>query len=307
MGVIDGFSAARMLEIEQASVVSGSVDSSGELRLETEGGTVINAGNVMPALSTLMPALRDFLYPVGHLYFSVNETSPETLFGGTWVSWGMGKVPVGVDLTQTEFNSVEKTGGEKTHLLTGAESGLKGHNHEQNPHNHEQNPHNHTQNPHNHTQTAHNHTQDSHNHGNTLSNATGASASHTHGLTTAVAAIYAGYWRARTALTAWTASNSGGVSAPGGDTGSKTGSAALFGNTDAPSATNTTTITNSATVSTNQAATAVNNAVVATNQVATAVNQATTAKNVAVADASATQAHNNLQPFVTCYMWKRTA
>lgn len=47
------------------------------------------------------------------------ETNPSQIFGfGTWVLWGAGKVPVGVDTTQTEFNVVEKTGGEKTHTLS---------------------------------------------------------------------------------------------------------------------------------------------------------------------------------------------
>lgn len=49
---------------------------------------------------------------------SVNNVNPTTLFGGTWISWGSGRVPVGVDTSQTEFNTVEKTGGEKTHQLT---------------------------------------------------------------------------------------------------------------------------------------------------------------------------------------------
>ena len=44
---------------------------------------------------------------------SVNNVNPGTLFGGTWVAWGSGRVPVGVDTTQTEFKTVEKTGGSK--------------------------------------------------------------------------------------------------------------------------------------------------------------------------------------------------
>ena len=44
---------------------------------------------------------------------SVNSTNPTNLFGGTWVTWGAGRVPVGIDTSQTEFASVEKTGGEK--------------------------------------------------------------------------------------------------------------------------------------------------------------------------------------------------
>lgn len=55
----------------------------------------------------------DFMYPIGSIYFSVNSTNPSKWFGGTWVSWGTGRVPVGVDTSQTEFNTVEKTGGSK--------------------------------------------------------------------------------------------------------------------------------------------------------------------------------------------------
>lgn len=61
------------------------------------------------------------LYPVGSIYMSVNNTNPSTFFGGTWVSWGAGRVPVGVDANDTDFETVEKTGGEKTHTLTVSE------------------------------------------------------------------------------------------------------------------------------------------------------------------------------------------
>lgn len=63
-------------------------------------------------------ATFDKIYPVGSIYMSVNSTNPKNLFGGTWVAWGTGRVPVGIDTSQTEFASVEKTGGEKTHKLT---------------------------------------------------------------------------------------------------------------------------------------------------------------------------------------------
>lgn len=69
----------------------------------------------------------DKVYPIGSIYMSVNSTSPATLFGGTWVRWGNGRIPIGVDTSQTEFNTVEKTGGEKTHTLTAAE--MPQHNH----------------------------------------------------------------------------------------------------------------------------------------------------------------------------------
>lgn len=51
------------------------------------------------------------MYPVGSIYMSVNATNPSAYFGGTWVAWGSGRVPVGVNTSDSNFNTVEKTGG----------------------------------------------------------------------------------------------------------------------------------------------------------------------------------------------------
>jgi microcystin-dependent protein len=53
-----------------------------------------------------------------------------------------GKIPVGLDSTQTEFDALAETGGAKTHTLTSAE--MPSHTHTQNSHNHTQNAHGHT-------------------------------------------------------------------------------------------------------------------------------------------------------------------
>lgn len=58
-------------------------------------------------------------YYVGKIIFDTANVNPATYLGfGTWVLWGAGKVPVGVDTADTDFSTVEKTGGEKTHTLT---------------------------------------------------------------------------------------------------------------------------------------------------------------------------------------------
>ena len=60
-------------------------------------------------------------YPVGSIYMSATLSTPTQVasaIGGTWMAWGAGRVPVGVDASQTEFDTVEETGGEKTHTLT---------------------------------------------------------------------------------------------------------------------------------------------------------------------------------------------
>jgi len=53
-------------------------------------------------------------YPVGAIYISVVNTSPATLFGGTWVAFGVGQVLVGINTSDTIFDVVEETGGAKT-------------------------------------------------------------------------------------------------------------------------------------------------------------------------------------------------
>lgn len=61
------------------------------------------------------------MYPVGSIYMSVNATNPSAYFGGTWVAWGAGRVPVGINTSDGNFNTVEKTGGTATVALSAAQ------------------------------------------------------------------------------------------------------------------------------------------------------------------------------------------
>ena len=62
--------------------------------------------------------LLDIFYPVGVIYESTSSTSPATIMGGTWERFGNGRVLVGVSENESEFNSVNQSGGSKTHTLT---------------------------------------------------------------------------------------------------------------------------------------------------------------------------------------------
>ena len=79
-------------------------------------------------LSDIVSSVGKALYPVGAIYMSTANVNPSTFITGTtWVAWGSGRVPVGVDTSDTSFNTVEKTGGEKTHTLT--ENEMPAHKH----------------------------------------------------------------------------------------------------------------------------------------------------------------------------------
>jgi hypothetical protein len=74
-------------------------------------------------------------WPIGSVFISVVSTNPATLLGiGTWSEFAAGRVLVGLDAGQTEFDTVEETGGAKTHTLTTAE--MPAHTHTQDAHNH---------------------------------------------------------------------------------------------------------------------------------------------------------------------------
>lgn len=58
---------------------------------------------------------------------SVNDVSPEEFLGGTWERWSQGRVPVGVDESDEDFEKPNLINGEKKHTLTKDE--MARHNH----------------------------------------------------------------------------------------------------------------------------------------------------------------------------------
>jgi hypothetical protein len=80
----------------------------------TSAGKIYLGGVTLASMATLM----GFIYPVGSVVTLGVSTNPATLFGvGTWTAIA-GKVIVGIDAGQTEFDTLNETGGAKTHTIT---------------------------------------------------------------------------------------------------------------------------------------------------------------------------------------------
>jgi len=65
------------------------------------------------ATTAFVQAALAAAYPVGSIYINAtSSTNPATLLGfGTWVAFGAGRVPVGLDAGNAAFDTAEETGG----------------------------------------------------------------------------------------------------------------------------------------------------------------------------------------------------
>ena len=91
---------------------------------KTNSDTTTIAGklNELEAALTSATNLLPYVYPVGAIYWSRRDTSPASLFGGTWT-----QIQNRFLLTAGGSYAVNSTGGEATHTLTVAEMGRHDH------------------------------------------------------------------------------------------------------------------------------------------------------------------------------------
>lgn len=73
--------------------------------------------------AAIAAAILNF-HPVDSLYFTATNINPGTFLGGTWAQFGAGRVLVGVDTGQVEFDTAGETGGEKRVTLKADETGV---------------------------------------------------------------------------------------------------------------------------------------------------------------------------------------
>ena len=85
---------------------------------KVSGNSLFNLASTPSGAGYLPAANLLAAFPVGSIYINVTGANPGTFLGGTWVAFGSGKVLVGLDSEDEAFDTAEKPGGEKTHILT---------------------------------------------------------------------------------------------------------------------------------------------------------------------------------------------
>jgi microcystin-dependent protein len=76
----------------------------------------------------LAQSAAEAAWPVGSIYIGVTSTNPATLLGvGTWTAFAAGRMLIGLNSGDGDFDTAEETGGAKTHTLT--EANLAAHDH----------------------------------------------------------------------------------------------------------------------------------------------------------------------------------
>ena len=86
-----------------------------------QDGETIATAERMNHIEDGIADLYNAIFPVGQIVIKGDNEDYTNWLGFTWERTAVGKVLVGIDSTDTDFNTIGKTGGEKTHTLTVAE------------------------------------------------------------------------------------------------------------------------------------------------------------------------------------------
>lgn len=100
-----------------AGAISSKADIASPTFTGTPAGPTATAGSNTTQLANtaFVTAALSAVYPVGSIYINAGvSTNPNTLLGfGTWEAFGAGRVLVGLDSSDTLFDTLEETGGSK--------------------------------------------------------------------------------------------------------------------------------------------------------------------------------------------------
>jgi len=115
--------------VNNAALSADSVDdstielSSNALRIKDIGVTTAKiADDAIIASKIAAGALTDAVYPIGSIFITVTNYADSAavvnaIGGTTWASFGAGRVLVGQNSSDSDFNSAEEEGGSKTKAL----------------------------------------------------------------------------------------------------------------------------------------------------------------------------------------------
>jgi hypothetical protein len=108
-----------------ATAVATKADTASPTFTGTPVAPTASAGTNTTQLSTTafvtaaIAAAKEALYPVGSIYVNAGvTTNPATLLGfGTWTAFGAGRVMVGLNGSDSLFDTLEETGGSKDAIV----------------------------------------------------------------------------------------------------------------------------------------------------------------------------------------------
>ena len=116
------------------NAIAGAISSKADLASPSLTGTpsaptaAFGTNTTQLATTAFVTAALQAVYPVGSIYINAASTSnPAVLMGfGTWTEFGAGKVLIGLDAADTDFDTLEETGGSKTSTSSGTIAGTVG-------------------------------------------------------------------------------------------------------------------------------------------------------------------------------------
>lgn len=156
LGAADGPAARSVIGAGTSSFSGAYADLTGKPTLGGASALEVGAGAGQVAAGDHTHPGGSEAFPVGAVFIAVVSTNPATLLGyGTWAAFGAGRVLVGLNSGDTDFDTVEEVGGAKTVAAAGTNSAPAftgnaftsiinhthpvtdpGHNHTQNSHTH---------------------------------------------------------------------------------------------------------------------------------------------------------------------------
>jgi hypothetical protein len=110
---------AEFNNIAVAVATKADLNSPALVGVPTAPTAAAGTNTVQVATTAFVQTALQTIYPIGSIYINAGvTTNPATLLGfGTWVAFGAGRVMVGLNGSDTLFDTLEETGGSKDAIV----------------------------------------------------------------------------------------------------------------------------------------------------------------------------------------------